>query len=591
MLIVQPTATLRLQPLQHKMLTTLPPELVFLIADEFGKCRKDVYAFAACHRHLYDILIPRLFSKVRIPVDISNRNKVHFRDFLYAIHKNPKIINAMRSLTVKYPYAPCLPPIDESLSNLNSEVIQSSLTTFPEEEREKWKVAAQKRTPSVWLALLLLRLKNLQTIVLDGPPTHIMPFRKFVGFALMQAASTPIWPYLESATISFLGSEWAPRKNEMSLMALFLSIPSIRSLTTFHMGERQVRYSRQLDALTRQPRLIPLPESSNVTELRLFSHQLEPDDLANLIKSCQCLRTFKCSNFPLYSLTPGVNSRFKLQDLLQCHKTVLETLRVRRGPIDYEYYPDLREHPRSFAAFTALKSLYIRLSDLLALELWPEQDPPDPVYQFKQGLRDILPPSLKTLWLYCSDTGKFGLAIGKLGELMSQTSGLSLTQLTLHGSVAAFEGYFQYSRPSSEWSDVHRNLERLDLLCQERGITLDIRDWCDPAELDDADEFYDADELEDADELDEAEETDNSSSSEVSDNSDNSDSSDDADDSDLADDADGSRDPTYRDCSENEDDTEDEDDMDKEDGWSEQDEINEEDYPGSGLTEAWWMGP
>ena len=198
--------------------------------------------------------------------------------------------------------------------------------------------------------------------------------------------------------------------------------------------------------------------------------------------------------------------------------------------------PDVKVPTGSFAPFAALKSLYIGLSDLLGTwgEQRPEPAPPAPAHGSEQDIRDILPLSLKTLWLYCSDDDLFALCIGRLAEVLRQTPGLSDTKITLDGTVAVFEDYFLHTRPEFERTDAQWNLEKLGLLCQERGITLDI---CGEP---------------DACESDEAEETDNSDDSEV------------PDDADLADDVDyldGSRDPTYRDCSENEDDTEDEDDM------------------------------
>lgn len=515
------------------MLTTLPPELFFLIIDALDNYREDIYSLAACSRCLYDTLFSRLFSDVHFTSYNANRKNPHFRNFLYAIHRNPKLIDTIRSFSVAYPYTPCLPPTNESLSNINSEVIQASLTAFSEEQREQWVAAAQRRTPNVWLALLILRLKNLQNLVFYSPPTYIKTRARFLRLALQQAASTPIWPCLESATLWFCGPERASTQSEMSFLALFPRIPSIRCLTTHCLGQYERRRELQ-HTLSRN--LVGPPGSSNVTELRLLESRLDPDVLSDLVQSCKSLRTFEYSADPRTSWRQGNYSRCKVPTVLLAQKTTLETLRIHPIGTPLRWSPDVKVPTGSFAPFAALKSLYIGLSDLLGTwgEQRPEPAPPAPAHGSEQDIRDILPLSLKTLWLYCSDDDLFALCIGRLAEVLSQTPGLSDTKITLDGTVAVFEDYFLHTRPEFERTDAQWNLEKLRLLCQERGITLDIRGEPDACESD------------------EAEETDNSDDSEV------------PDDADLADDADyldGSRDPTYRDCSENEDDTEDEDDM------------------------------
>ena len=227
------------------MLTELSSEILCLIAEGLN-LRKDRYHLAVSCRQLYDVLLPSLFSHVRLCETRRMHSIGQVSQFLYAIVRNPKLADSVRVLhlacweTREDHYSP--PPLvlesrdgSETDFEYDVAVIRTLLDepTCSEEEKTRWNQDVELGITDAWLALLIPRLRALQKINLTWPFSRD---RLYVSKMLARAVSGkgPGFPCLDEAFGSWYDSEGGANT---TLMHPFLEFPAMCKLGGFSLEE------------------------------------------------------------------------------------------------------------------------------------------------------------------------------------------------------------------------------------------------------------------------------------------------------------------------------------------------------------------
>lgn len=430
------------------MLTELSIEILSHIAKELDR-QQNRYQLAVSCRRLYDVLLPSLFSHVRL---CETRQKMHsirqVSQFLYVVARNPKLANSVRILeldcweTRDNHYSP--PPLvlksrdgSEKDFEYDATVIQKLLdeSTCSEEEKTQWKQDVQFGITDAWLALLIPRLKALRKINLTWPFSQDT---LYVSKMLDRAVSgeSPGFPHLDEAFGSWYDSE---NGADTTLMHPFLRFPAMRKLGGFSLVENahdsdQTRPSSSF--------------FSRITDIDLLRTNASYG-MRYWIESCKVLRSFRINHGGPLVGDDDFNPRALYQSLL-LHKKTLE--RIWLGS-DEELLSDDSPWIGSFVDFPVLKTLKVSIRGLALLD---DEDEPT------RELINLFPPSLENLYLWECDRELFGWAIEQMESLID-------SELLPKLATLNFE--------SPKIEDLDDKLEQLGRRCEAAGIAFNADDW------------------------------------------------------------------------------------------------------------------
>ncbi|OKL55942.1 hypothetical protein UA08_08624 [Talaromyces atroroseus] len=355
-------------------LDKLPLDLIHIIAQDLSK-QSDRHALILSCRRFYELLLPTLYSKVTLfePIDDTK-----WFNFMHTIVQRPKLAEAVRDL---YVYSWDVSAATDNFHcdpNLISQLLDE--INQPDDERDEWEEDAQDGVCDAWLGLILPRLTNLRSIVV------VLPYGSAYFHQILRKAAlgdVRAFSKLEAAYITWYGERGAVAS---PYLMSFLHFPSMRRLG----GSRIAEYDpTSTELFTGEMDELPLIESSGITHIEFQRSNNTEDGMLHLIGSCKALRSFRLGYGGVMTSDDDFHPR-ALVESLKRHKTSLERLWVEidcEDPIDGE---DMLIG--SLVEFTALKHLHVRLPDLLNFGHFGEGPP-------RNALKDVLPPSLDTLYL------------------------------------------------------------------------------------------------------------------------------------------------------------------------------------------------
>ncbi|KAF9884008.1 hypothetical protein FE257_002396 [Aspergillus nanangensis] len=395
------------------MLTELSSEILCHIAKGLD-FQQDRYHLPVSCRRLYDVLLPSLFSHIRLCETRRMHSIRQVSQFLYAIVRNPTLANSVRVLELG-----CWETRkDDSETDFEYDeaVIQTLLdeSTCSEEEKTQWEQDVKFGITDAWLALLIPRLRALRKINLTWPFSRD---RLYVSKMLVRAVSGegPGFPHLDEAFGSWYDTE---NGANTTLMHPFLEFPAVRKLGGFSLEENvhDSGQSRPCSSI-----------SSRITDIE------------------GQMRHTACVGYDDF------NPRALYQSLL-LHKNSLE--RIWLGS-DEEPLSDDNPWMRSFVDFSVLKTLKVSIKGIAFLD---NEDEPT------RQLTNVFPPSLENLYLWECDRELFGWAIEQLESLIDSEHLPKLTTLN-------------FELPKMEDPDDQQKLEQLGRQCEDAGIAFNADDW------------------------------------------------------------------------------------------------------------------
>lgn len=386
-------------------LSKLPTELIYLIAQELRE-QSDRYALILSSRYFYERLISTLYSEV---VLFKSDYAAKWYQFMHTVARKPALAETVRDLYIE------AWEVNDGTKNFQCDpnLLSQLLNEIPlsDEERDKWEEDAKTGMPDAWLGLILPRLPNLQKIGLDlsSPSLYLQDVLRKAAIRDIQAFSK-----LEEAYITSRDDDEIPLV-QPSYLIPFFHFPSMRKLRGSNIGEYDPERG-----LTDDISGLPLIGTSGITHIVFRYSANNEGGMFRLIRSCKALKSLRIgyAGFLLLSADP-----FHFQGLvksLKHQKTSLERLWMG---LDCDYKAEWNQAPvGSLVEFTLLKDLYIRLPDLLD---FPGYEPP------VNHLKDLLPPSLHTLYFSCCKSAYLQYLPQQLDETIRSRQELQLAKLCI----------------------------------------------------------------------------------------------------------------------------------------------------------------
>ncbi|OJJ29794.1 hypothetical protein ASPWEDRAFT_46558 [Aspergillus wentii DTO 134E9] len=415
----------------------LPDEILLQIAGHVEH-QKDHLCFIIACRRFYDVLLPTLYTDVKLlnrqrPWAVNDTAQV--RSFLRAVFRNPALAQNVRSLRLVHPWADLISELGsdndyfddfdkaivdgntseysvEDMDDAMNQVLSTSYIAEDLEEQElgedqamvdelmggagiesdlerrAWELCLEYGFADVWVAMLLPRLNNIRKLSLRLPDGGVC-----VVQTLKRAARQPssVFPYLSDVFVedcSALGCTEAYRWNS------FFAFPSMRRMHGVQVAELE---SPQAPTA-----------SSSATEIDLYQCG-GGQGMKDWVGRCKALKSFRMisGNLDLTEVRFDPNAYCRS---LTPHKETLEFLWLDCGSAGGE--GDSVELTESFATFTALRHLHLRLENM-----------------FKR-MSNLFPPSLEALFLREGNQGETG-GIHHLTDMIRSRSMPRLSRVDL----------------------------------------------------------------------------------------------------------------------------------------------------------------
>lgn len=427
----------------------LPTEIIDLIAGYLDH-PSDLYHLLSSSRRLYNVLLPALYSDVTLCRWEGIESSVS--TFLYAITRTPKLASHVRTLEVRA-WDTDFGHDEKAREKLGSDknliyTLVNEATGYSDKERSNLIKALERDVTDAWLALLLPRLKALRKLRL------VWPFGADYVLSMLQKASQeeiPVFPHLEEVYAAWYDTENAAHSN---FMHPFFRFPSMRKLGGWKFNELENDdYESDPDEILEYPEtligVLP-PRCSSITDIDLHKTNAA-EGMRVWVQACKALKSFRIIHGGAMISYRDIQPR-EIYESLSLHKATLESIWIGRDEDDEGDNDD--EWLGSFADFTALKFLYARAANLLGLDMDGSS---------ARKLKDVLPPSLETLYLRPDEDDFFEQLIELIGS----------------GNVPKLSAlYLEIDRGNDP-----EQPERLELLkqkCFENGILFDVPRTTDP---------------------------------------------------------------------------------------------------------------
>lgn len=433
------------------MLNDLPPEIIYLIAGYLDH-PSDLYHLLSSSRGLYSVLQPALYSNVTLCRWEGIWSSVS--TFFYAITRTPELASHVRTLEVRaWDTETDFGHDEKAGEKLGSDrnvihKLVNETTGYSDKERSKWRKALERGVTDAWLALLLPRLKELRKLSL------VWPFGADYVLSMLQRASQeeiPVFPHLEEVYAAWYDTENAVHSN---FMHPFFSFPSMRKLGGWKFSELENSdYEPDPDEIVEYPDPcldVPPPRCSNITDIDLHETNAA-EGMRVWVQACKALKSFRIIHGGALISYSDLQPR-KIYESLSLHKATLESIWI--GCAEDSEGDNDDEWLGSFAGFTALKFLYVHAVNLVGLDMHGNP---------ARRLKDVLPPSLETLYLRPFKDNCFEQLI----EFIRSEEDSKLSAL-----------YLEIDKGNDP--DQPERLELLKQTCLENGILLDVPRTTDP---------------------------------------------------------------------------------------------------------------
>lgn len=417
------------------MINNLPTELLHIIAGYLDS--KDLFQLMSSSKRLHDILQKALYAEVVVyRRGDSVKSAKAVRSFFSAIFGKPVLATYVHSMTLGYPKD----DVKEGQAEVDGKPLLQIVpqlvierNEYSEAEKTKWLEDFQRGDASEpWIALLIPQMKELRKLTIEWPDVS-----DYVADCLrkLSMAPEPAFPHLQEVySTSYDGTESA---NPSYYMDAFFRMPSVRKIGCYAMGEIFEQEEDELElgydedyedffsdselndpwSIVNRKRDALLSQSSNITDLDLSTVNAG-NGMQVWIQTCKALKSFRLT----HSMIVGPGNEYnpkKIYKALSFHKQTLESLWVEP---DYGSMTDEDvEWMGSFVDFTTLKTICLPFFNLVEFDKNSE-----PMCR----LRDVLPCSLKTLYLILDNEESFIEAMNQLVDLANCENFWELT--TIH---------------------------------------------------------------------------------------------------------------------------------------------------------------
>ncbi|KAL4875534.1 hypothetical protein BJY04DRAFT_223890 [Aspergillus karnatakaensis] len=377
------------------MLSTIPREILLLIASQLSVPR-DVLHLASCCHQFHALLTPEAYSTLRL----KDSSLLHLTRLTHTLARNLNLASAVRSL--RFTDDVDLGSSQYFVAHYDRDTIYPLLeaaTSSPDELAAWEKLLAEKHDSEgdPWMAVLLPLLPNLEELVMTVHYPSLYT-RRMIQRATQNPENT-ILTKLRDITAS-----WWDTENGLpsSYVLPFFRLPSLRRFTghmiedgrfedqNMHDDDPDYEIYEEEDHEIKEEKYYAAPGNfSNVTHLHLYNSN-SARGLPDLIGAAKRLESFVY----MYNGSVGEYDPFDppaFYKSLRKHKDSLQEITLCETPYAFSVGDPLEfQFIGSFADFTALKSLRLRSFNILR---WNEED----AMGSTNSLFDVLPPSLNSL--------------------------------------------------------------------------------------------------------------------------------------------------------------------------------------------------
>lgn len=444
------------------------PDDVLLLVGNFLEDHSDRYNLIFVCQRFYELFLPHVYRFA------SLKTCRHIQSFLRPTLKRPELAWAVRTL-----HFDCWQDkhsndhviiTDKEQPILGKWVRSISLS---EEEHARWEQDLSNGVSEAWIALLLPLASNLRQLRLIYPQRNAYLDRSIWRTvngeypalqALREVSLSHLVDETKDTTGNYLPSQILP----------FFQLPQMRVFCADSVIESEFAQKTQDSRLNES-----FPGVSSISEIKLTASN-GAKGMERLIASCSVLQSFKYQHSDSHLYSEGYRPSAFYSSLSGC-KDTLETLWLDNcgTHLPFTITGANETHDECFgswADFTALKDMRIRLPNLLDVRYQPEPSIP---------LSEILPKSIESLYIEgCKET-LLSMLLSQLEILISKHASRfpALKWLNIEGFFHEDEDYEDSGYESTAITEVklikprvYELFQPLREVCAQAGISLAVRD-------------------------------------------------------------------------------------------------------------------
>jgi hypothetical protein len=455
----------------------LNDDILLLIGDYLEE-HSDRHNAIFVNRRFHELFSRSLYRSV------SLKTPSQVQSFLKAITLRPRLASVLRSLDCagwdSSSPQPRLSEEDFAIFSLSAKTNSHSA-----EEHSQWENDLIEGIDEAWIALLLSSVHNIRQLNLAYP--HRLESRGYLDRLFVRATThqkpfdrCPAFHRLHEVSLRQRTRD-DEDKGTMSPSQImpFLRMPCLTTLAVDSLIEHRPEPADELNdnEETDEPSS-ERSQSQSFSEITLTSSNAFKG-LESILSSCASLKSFKYQHTDALLLAEGFRpSAFNTS--LSRHKSTLETIWLDKlgTHLPFTISGVNESHEEwfgSFADFTALKDLRIRLPNLLDIQYSFEPQTP---------LIDVLPGSIESLYIEDCKERSLGMLLDQVGLVLEarnrKTRFNALRRLDI-------EGFFHDDEEDADTSGggnggrvikqrVYEMVEPLRGVCEEAGIQLSLRD-------------------------------------------------------------------------------------------------------------------
>ncbi|KAL6236153.1 hypothetical protein BDW75DRAFT_118390 [Aspergillus navahoensis] len=453
---------------------------VLLLIGDYLEDHYDRYNAIFVNRRFYKLFSRALYRSA----SLKSRSQV--QSFLKAITLRQSLASVVRSLDCagwrSSSPQPRLTEEDIALFSLSAET-----NSYSREEHTQWVRDLCDGIDEAWIALLLSFVHNIRQLKLAYP--HSLESRGYLDRLFVRATThqkpfdrRPAFHRLHEASLRQRTRD-DEDKGTMSPSQImpFLRMPCLTTLAVDSLIEHRPEPADEPTDKEGEEARGPSAEGSqsqSFSEITLTSSNAF-QGLESILSSCAALKSFKYQHTDALLLAEGFRpSAFNTS--LSRHKSTLETMWLDNlgTHLPFTISGINESHEEwfgSFADFTALKDLRIRLPNLLDIQYSLEPQTP---------LIDILPGTIESLYIEDCKERLLGMLLGQVRSVLEartrKTRFRALRRLDI-------EGFFHDDEEDADTSGggnggmvikprVYEMVEPLGGVCEEAGVKLSLRD-------------------------------------------------------------------------------------------------------------------
>ncbi|KAL4920741.1 hypothetical protein BDW62DRAFT_208851 [Aspergillus aurantiobrunneus] len=459
---------------------SLPNDIILLVGDCLDS-HDDCYNAVFVNRRFHDLFSRALYRSA----SLNSRSAVQC--FAKAIMPRPELTRVVRSLDFgNWQFEQGLPDLNEDDIALFSSWAKTNSNSA--EEHSQWEKDLCSGVDEAWIALLLSSVHNVRQLQLTYPShslesrgyldrlffraaTHQKPFDRHPAFHRLREVSLRQATASQDDKGSFKPSQIMP----------FLQMPALKTLSVDSLVEYRPEATSEQTSPEETPNLLQKQHANHVllSEITLTCSN-GAQGMKELISSCPSLKSFKYQHSDAQLLAEGFQPS-AFSESLSNNKTTLETIWLDNlgEHLPFTFAGLNESHDEwfgSFADFTALKDLRIRLPNLLDIQYQLEPSSP---------LTEVLPDSIESLYIEGCKENSLDMLIRQVKSVLEARKTRFKALRWLH-----IEGFFHDDDEDADASSdgangdggrvikprVYEMVEPLQEACAQAKVQLFLRD-------------------------------------------------------------------------------------------------------------------